>query len=150
MAETDIVKFAKDILGVELLPYQEDLLRRVEKGETLALIPMRNKTLIQLDEIRAMIDRVAREYKQSKGAEEKPDIWNELWTRKVTPEERDEWLYEVKAAGDERKAGIFDQIRTARNKLYEDLPTGDVDAFALLKVVQSHVAKLDEILGEGP
>jgi len=35
MAETDIVKFAKDILGVELLPYQEDMLRRMEKGETV-------------------------------------------------------------------------------------------------------------------
>lgn len=31
------------------------------------------------------------------------DIWGELWTRKVTPEERDEWLYEVKAAGDALK-----------------------------------------------
>lgn len=35
MSETDIVKFAKDILGVELLPYQEDMLRRMEKGETV-------------------------------------------------------------------------------------------------------------------
>lgn len=35
MAETDIVKFAKDVLGVELLPYQEDMLRRMEKGETV-------------------------------------------------------------------------------------------------------------------
>jgi len=35
LSEMDIVKFAKDILGVELLPYQEDMLRRMEKGETL-------------------------------------------------------------------------------------------------------------------
>ena len=35
MAETDIVKFAKEMLGVELLPYQEDLLRRIAKGETV-------------------------------------------------------------------------------------------------------------------
>jgi len=35
MAEKDIVKFARDVLGIELLPYQEDLLRRMEKGETV-------------------------------------------------------------------------------------------------------------------
>jgi len=127
---------------------------------------------------------------------EQKDVWAELWTRKVTPEEREDWLYEVKAEGDElkRKAAIFDawekgrcgyfkpgygcdsptgignsvmcrripncevltdeilwqQIKTARDKLYEDLPTGDVDAFALVKVVQTHIAKLDEILGDLP
>lgn len=26
--------------------------------------------------------------------------WTKLWTRKVSPEEREEWLYEVKAEGD--------------------------------------------------
>ena len=41
---------------------------------------------------------------------------------------------------------LWQQIKTARNKLYEDLPTGDVDAFALIKVMQTHIAKLDEIL----
>ncbi len=35
MAETDIIKFTKDVLGIELLPYQEDMLRRMEKGETV-------------------------------------------------------------------------------------------------------------------
>lgn len=35
MVEMDIVKFAKDVLGIELFPYQEDLLRRIEKGETV-------------------------------------------------------------------------------------------------------------------
>lgn len=123
---------------------------------------------------------------------EKQDVWNELWTRKVTPEERDDWLYEVKAVGDEkkRKADIFDaweeercgyfkpgygcdsptgignsvmcrklpncevlvdellwqQIKTARDKLYEALPTGQIDAFDLLKIVQTHCAELDKIL----
>ena len=36
-------------------------------------------------------------------AEEKNDIWDELWTRKIPPEEREGWLYEVKAEGDKLK-----------------------------------------------
>lgn len=169
---------------------------------------------------------------------EKKDVWSKLWTRKVTPEGREDWLYEVKAEGDRlnEKAGYWDghlstltqlgammtdsavydmgkladilktlpeliekaekldelmkepercgyfkpgygcdsptgignsvmcrklpdcevlaeegfwkQVKAARDKLYEDLPTGDVDAFALIKVVQTHIAKLDEILGD--
>ena len=41
---------------------------------------------------------------------------------------------------------LWKQVKAARDKLYEDLPTGDIDSFALLKVVKTHVAMLDEIL----
>lgn len=41
---------------------------------------------------------------------------------------------------------LWKQVKAARDKLYEDLPTGDVDPFALLKVVQAHIATLDEVL----
>ncbi len=45
---------------------------------------------------------------------------------------------------------LKDQIKAvsaARDKLYDDLPTGDIDAFDLLKVVKSHITDLDAILG---
>lgn len=41
---------------------------------------------------------------------------------------------------------LWKQVKAARDKLYEELPSGDIDSFALLKVVQIHIAKLDEIL----
>lgn len=41
---------------------------------------------------------------------------------------------------------LWKQVKAARDKLYEDLPTGDIDSFALLKVVQTHIATLDEVL----
>ena len=44
------------------------------------------------------------------------------------------------------KERFWKQVKTARDKLYEDLPTGDIDSFALLKVIKTHIAKLDEIL----
>ena len=31
------------------------------------------------------------------------ELWDELWIRKVTPQEREDWLYEVKAEGDSLK-----------------------------------------------
>lgn len=41
---------------------------------------------------------------------------------------------------------LWKQVKAARDKLYEELPSGDIDSFALLKVVQTHIAKLDEVL----
>lgn len=32
MTEMDIIKFATDVLGIELLPYQKDMLRKLEDG----------------------------------------------------------------------------------------------------------------------
>lgn len=31
----DIVEFARDVLGLDLFPYQEELLRRAEAGESI-------------------------------------------------------------------------------------------------------------------
>ena len=39
----------------------------------------------------------------------------------------------------------LEAVKTARDKLYEDLPAGDVDAFTLLKIIQAHIAELDRI-----
>lgn len=35
-------------------------------------------------------------------------------------------------------------IRALRDELYEKLPTGDIDAFELLKVVKRHINQIDE------
>ncbi len=37
-------------------------------------------------------------------------------------------------------------LELARNKLYEALPSGEVDAIALIKIIQTHIADLDKIL----
>ena len=37
-------------------------------------------------------------------------------------------------------------ILTARQKLYDVLPTGEVHAFELIKAIQGHIEELDEIL----
>jgi len=41
-----------------------------------------------------------------------------------------------------------EKVRTARNNLYEALPSGDIDAFALIKIIKTHITEIDEILGE--
>ena len=43
------------------------------------------------------------------------------------------------------QAGKLEAVKTARDKLYEDLPAGEVDAFTLLKIIQAHIAELDRI-----
>ena len=43
--------------------------------------------------------------------------------------------------------GQIKAVSAARDKLYDDLPTGDIDAFDLLKVIKSHIADLDAITG---
>ena len=40
----------------------------------------------------------------------------------------------------------LEAIKTTRNKLYEALPTGNVDAFDLIKAINSHITELDKIL----
>lgn len=45
MAEMDIIKFATDVLGIELLPYQRDMLRKIEDG-TLILSKRTEKGLV--------------------------------------------------------------------------------------------------------
>jgi len=40
---------------------------------------------------------------------------------------------------------ILDELTLCRDQLYEAIPTGEVDAFALIKVIQQHIANLDLI-----
>ncbi len=57
---------------------------------------------------------------------------------------------------DREKADLYDkitdirkQVRDTRNTLYEQLPTGDIDAFALINIVKKHIDVLDEIPNGG-
>ena len=38
------------------------------------------------------------------------------------------------------------ELLEARNKLYEALPTGNIDAFELLRAVNIHLKRLDKII----
>ncbi len=49
-----------------------------------------------------------------------------------------DWLLEVEAK--------ITQLEAARDKLYEALPTGEMDAFALIKIIKTHIEDLDKIL----
>ena len=66
-------------------------------------------------------------------------------------------IHEIKIGYSEEKGIIItgikcpyeeklEAVKTTRNKLYEALPTGDVDAFDLIKVINNHIAELDMIL----
>ena len=37
-------------------------------------------------------------------------------------------------------------LQAARDKLYDALPPGEVDAFTLMKIIQTHIKDLDKIL----
>jgi len=43
------------------------------------------------------------------------------------------------------KKALIEEIIIIRNELYDDLPTANVDAFELIKLIKSHIAKLDNI-----
>lgn len=40
---------------------------------------------------------------------------------------------------------ILDELAQARDKLYESLPTGEIDAFDLIKAIKAHIEDLDTI-----
>jgi hypothetical protein len=42
---------------------------------------------------------------------------------------------------------MFSSLSQLRNELYDKLPTGDVDAFELLKLIKIHLQKLDDLCG---
>jgi hypothetical protein len=42
---------------------------------------------------------------------------------------------------------MYSNLSKARNELYDALPVGDIDAFELLKLVQIHLQKLDDLCG---
>jgi hypothetical protein len=42
---------------------------------------------------------------------------------------------------------MYNSLSELRNELYDKLPTGDVDAFELLKLIKIHLQKLDDLCG---
>ena len=42
---------------------------------------------------------------------------------------------------------ILDDLANVRDELYNTIPTGEVQAFDLIKVIKEHISKLDEIIG---
>ena len=46
----------------------------------------------------------------------------------------------------EKLGVVQSSIDNVRDALYDALPTGDIDAFELIKVINAHIAKLDMIL----
>ena len=40
----------------------------------------------------------------------------------------------------------FTSIILSRNNLYDALPSGNIDAFALINVIQNHIEELDKII----
>jgi len=42
---------------------------------------------------------------------------------------------------------MYSSLSKARNELYDKLPTGDIDAFELLKLIKIHLQKLDDLCG---
>jgi hypothetical protein len=42
---------------------------------------------------------------------------------------------------------MYNSLSKARNELYDKLPTGDIDAFELLKLIKIHLQKLDVLCG---
>ncbi len=55
----------------------------------------------------------------------------------------------ARAADAEPLEGKFHKdLSLARDKLYEAIPTGEVDVFVLIKVIKTHIEDLDKILEE--
>jgi len=44
---------------------------------------------------------------------------------------------------------LLDDIKQARNNLYNDMPTGDVSSFELIDVIKKHIGRLDIITEQG-
>jgi len=42
---------------------------------------------------------------------------------------------------------MYSSLSKARNELYDKLPTGDINAFELLKLIKIHLQKLDDLCG---
>lgn len=38
-----------------------------------------------------------------------------------------------------------EKVEKLRNKLYNELPTGEVNAFDLLKIIKNHISELDKL-----
>ena len=56
-------------------------------------------------------------------------------------------IYEIeKEIGSDSLDGKHTALELARNKLYNALPAGAVDALALIKIIEEHIRVLDKIL----
>jgi len=45
---------------------------------------------------------------------------------------------------------LKEKIEIARNKLYDKLPSGNIDGFELIKIIKEHIEDLDTIIDETP
>ena len=49
---------------------------------------------------------------------------------------------------DNRNTTLTEKIESARNELYNKLPSGEVHAFELIEIIKKHIETLDEIIEE--
>jgi hypothetical protein len=42
---------------------------------------------------------------------------------------------------------VIEQIRAMRDELYDKLPTGDIAAFELIKIIKEHIQNIDDAFG---
>ena len=95
---------------------------------------MKDSTRKRLDAIIAMVE----------GPIEDPD------TISMDPEQHINDLHQIRSicknALHEDPVQEYASLLTVRNNLYEALPTGNIDPFELIKVINTHIQKLDIIL----
>ena len=46
------------------------------------------------------------------------------------------------------KMDIKQKLEILRDNLYNELPSGDIDAFGLIKIIKNHIKELDTIIDE--
>ena len=46
----------------------------------------------------------------------------------------------------EQDKKMYSELANLRNELYNQLPTGEVNAFDLIKIINNHIKKLDELI----
>jgi len=51
---------------------------------------------------------------------------------------KEEWL---------RVCDVQKEIEKLRDNLYNELPSGDMDSFTLIKIIQKHIKSIDNVLG---
>ena len=83
--------------------------------------------------------------------DEKKDVWDELWTRKVTPEDREDWLYEVKVAGGafKERCQYHKEQSEERGRRVSTLRKSNVAFMASLVQAEKRIKELEEELKDG-
>lgn len=54
----------------------------------------------------------------------------------------------LKQQGEPVRESLLEDIKQARNNLYNDMPTGKVSAFELTDIIRKHLGRLDIIINE--